>query len=169
MPLGIGTWSGGVCAQNSWHCGNGVSPVPPHPGPLPRGEGELSAAWRHSEASRYLARRPTEHPLLGQKERPSPTLAYLAHPQARSAASDAPSPWGEGWGEGERGRRTDAAAQNVFGPREIEPQFLAALERRSAPPSDLSSYDRERKFNHKPHVISGASGYTAPMQEAAGG
>ena len=35
--------------------------------------------------------------------------------------------WGEGWGEGERGRRTDVAAQNVFGTREIEPQFLAAL------------------------------------------
>ena len=35
--------------------------------------------------------------------------------------------WGEGWGEGERGRRTDAAAQYVFGPRATEPQFLAAL------------------------------------------
>ena len=35
--------------------------------------------------------------------------------------------WGEGWGEGERGRRTDAATQNVFGTRETEPQFLAAL------------------------------------------
>ena len=34
--------------------------------------------------------------------------------------------WGAGWGEGERGRRTDAAAQDVFGPRETEPQFLAA-------------------------------------------
>jgi len=31
MPLGIGTWSGGYHAQNSWHCGNGVSSVPPHP------------------------------------------------------------------------------------------------------------------------------------------
>ena len=39
MPLGIGTWSGGYHAQNSWHCGNGVSSVPPHPGPLPKGEG----------------------------------------------------------------------------------------------------------------------------------
>ena len=31
------------------------------------------------------------------------------------------------WGEGERDRRTVAAAQKVFGPRETEPQFLAAL------------------------------------------
>ena len=38
-------------------------------------------------------------------------------------------PPGEVWGEGERGRRTDAAAQNVFGPRETEPQFLAALDK----------------------------------------
>ena len=60
---------------------------------------------------------------------PSPTLAYRAHPQARSAAGDAPSPWGEGWGEGERGRRTNAAAQNVFGTRETEPQFLAAWDK----------------------------------------
>ena len=85
--------------MNSWPCGKGVSPVPAHPGPLPKGEGELSPAWQQIEASRHLARRPTEHPLL----------------------------WGEGWGEGERGCRTDAAAQNVFGPRETEPQFLAAL------------------------------------------
>ena len=56
--------------MNSWPCGKGVSPAPPHPGPLPKGEG---------------------------------------------------------WGEGERGCRTDAAAQYVFGPRETEPQFVAAL------------------------------------------
>ena len=67
---------------------------------LPKGEGELSAAGRQIEASRHLARRPTEHPLLG----------------------------GEGWGEGERGRRTVAAAQYVFGTRETEPEFLAALD-----------------------------------------
>ncbi|MEI6779871.1 MAG: hypothetical protein WCQ21_03025 [Verrucomicrobiota bacterium] len=41
-------------------------------------------------------------------------------------ATEHPLLWGEGWGEGERGRRTDAAAQDVFGPRETEPQFLAA-------------------------------------------
>ena len=35
--------------------------------------------------------------------------------------------WGEGWGEGERGRRTVAAAQYVFGTRATEPQILAAL------------------------------------------
>ena len=34
-----------------------------------------------------------------------------------------------GWVEGEQGRRTDAAAQNVFGTRETEPQILAALGR----------------------------------------
>jgi len=28
----------------------------------------------------------------GERERPNPTLAYRAHPQARSAASVAPSP-----------------------------------------------------------------------------
>ena len=31
MPRGIGTWSGGCQVQNPWHCGNGVSPGPPHP------------------------------------------------------------------------------------------------------------------------------------------
>ncbi len=41
-------------------------PRSPHPGPLPKGEGELSAARRQIEASRHLARRPTEHPLLGE-------------------------------------------------------------------------------------------------------
>ena len=67
MPPGIGTWSGGCQAQNSWHCGKHVSPVPPHPGPLPKGEGELSAAGRQIEAARHRARRPTEHPLLGER------------------------------------------------------------------------------------------------------
>ena len=33
-----------------------------------------------------------------------------------------------------------AAAQNVFGPRETELQFLAAVDRRSAPRSDVNSY-----------------------------
>ena len=69
MPLGIGTWSGGYHAQNGWHRGNGVSSVPPHPGPLPR-----------------------------EREMPSPAFAYRAHPQARSAASVAPSPLGRGQG-----------------------------------------------------------------------
>jgi hypothetical protein len=35
--------------------------------PLPKGEGELSAAGRQIEAARHLARRPTEHPLLGER------------------------------------------------------------------------------------------------------
>ena len=47
---------------------------------------------------------------------------------AKDAVEGAPAPLGRDiWGEGERGCRTDAAAQNVFGPRETEPQFLAAL------------------------------------------
>ena len=49
-----------------------------------------------------------------------------------------PSPWGEGRGEGELGRRTDAVGQNGFAMRETEPQILAALDRRSAP--HLNSY-----------------------------
>ena len=45
------------------------------------------------------------------------------------AATQFPSPPLEerGRGEGERGRRTDAAAQNVSGTRATEPQLLAAL------------------------------------------
>ena len=46
-----------------------------------------------------------------------------------SAANVLPLPRGEGRGEGELVRRTDAAALNVFGPRETEPQFLAALDK----------------------------------------
>ena len=46
----------------------------------------------------------------------------------------------EAVGEGERGCRTDAAVQNAFGPRETEPQFLAALDRRSDPRLGLNSY-----------------------------
>ena len=34
---------------------------------------------------------------------------------------------GEGWGEGELGRRTDPVGQNGFGMREAEPQILVAL------------------------------------------
>ena len=99
MPLGIGTWSGGFQAQNSWHCGNVVSPVPPHPSPLPKGEGALSVAARDAWMPRFVATQPIVLPLL----------------------------WGEGWGEGEWGCRIDAAAQSVFGTRETVPQFLAAL------------------------------------------
>jgi hypothetical protein len=45
--------------------------------------------------------------------------------------------WGEGWGEGERGRRTDAAAQNDCGTRQTEPQFLAALDKNVRAPKNL--------------------------------
>ena len=80
-------------------------PVPPHPGP-PRGRG------------RTIGRVATNRGLQ----------------TARATADRAPSPWGEGWGEGERGRRTVAAAQYVFGPRETEPQFQLAVARGSLPP-----------------------------------
>ena len=63
---------------------------------LPNGEGALSVVARDVWMPRFVATRPIVLPLL----------------------------WGEGWGEGERGRRTDAAAQSVFGMRETEPQFL---------------------------------------------
>jgi len=39
-------------------------------------------------------------------------------------------------GEGELGRRTDAAALNVFGPRETEPQFLAVLDKNVRAPEE---------------------------------
>ena len=45
--------------------------------------------------------------------------------------------WGEGRGEGELGRRTDAVGQNGFGMREAEPQILVALDipvRQCSPP-----------------------------------
>ena len=44
--------------------------------------------------------------------------------------------WGEGWGEGERGRRTDAAAQYVCSTRETKPQLLAALAKNVGAPPD---------------------------------
>ena len=54
--------------------------------------------------------------------------------------------WGEGWGEGERGRRTVAAAQYVFGTRETERQFLAAS----------GANDRHAR---EPHEIPQAAGF----------
>ena len=36
MPPGIGTWSGGCQAQNSWHCGKHVSPFPLTPARSPK-------------------------------------------------------------------------------------------------------------------------------------
>ncbi len=74
MPPGIEARSH-ACQRRFGRQRQSGSPIPPHPSPLPKGEGELSAAWQQNEASRHLARRLTEHPLL----------------------------WGEGWGEGETG------------------------------------------------------------------
>ncbi|MEI7941387.1 MAG: hypothetical protein WCK27_32320, partial [Verrucomicrobiota bacterium] len=42
------------------------------------------------------------------------------------------------WGEGELARRTDAAAQNAFGTRETEPQFLAALDKNVRAPEQYA-------------------------------
>ena len=67
----------------------------------PQGEGARSVVARDVWMPRFVATRPIVFPLL----------------------------WGEGWGEGELGRRTDAAAQNVFGTRETEPQILAVLDK----------------------------------------
>ena len=66
MPLGIEARSH-ACQRRFGRQRQSGGPVPPHPGPLPGGEGELSAAGRQIEASRHLARRPTEHPLLGER------------------------------------------------------------------------------------------------------
>ena len=103
MPLGIGTWSGGCQAQNS-ALWKRRKPRSPSPQPSPQGEGALSAVVRDVWTLRFVTTRPIVLPLL----------------------------WGEGRGEGERGRRTDAATQNVSGTRETEPQFLVALDYQSA-------------------------------------
>ena len=47
MPLGIRSWSGGCHAHNSYHRGNVVSLVPPHPDPCPKGRGRGQARLSH--------------------------------------------------------------------------------------------------------------------------
>ena len=79
---------------------------PRSPSPRPSPQGRGQARLLHIGRTRRFVARPSLLPLLG-----------------------------EGWGEGERGRRTDAAAQNVFGLRETEPQFLAALDRNVRAPT----------------------------------
>ena len=86
-------------------------PIPPSSQPSPPGEGALSVVVRDVWLLRFVAPRPIVLPLL----------------------------WGAGRGEGERGRRTDAAAQNVAGTRETEPQSLAALD---SPSPDISQAAR---------------------------
>jgi len=86
----------------------GRKPRSPSPHPLPKGEGDTKPDSRKSSTRKFVAR-----------------SAWL------------PLLWGEGWGEGERGRRTDAAVQKVFGPRETVPQFLAAWDRNVRAPTPL--------------------------------
>ena len=78
----------------------------------------------------------SRHPDISRDDRPSPLSlgrgpARLPHiGRTRKLVARLPwlpLLWGEGWGEGERGRRTDAAAQNVFGACETEPQFLSEI------------------------------------------
>ena len=66
--------------------------LPPHPGPLPWGEGEAKPDSRISALSQARSARPTWLPL----------------------------PKGEGWGEGEQGHQTIAARRNVSGTLQIE-------------------------------------------------
>ena len=62
-----------------------MSSIPPHPDPLPRGEGEPSAALRQIEALAHVQRRTTEPPL----------------------------PRGEGWGEGKGGNQLEQELRHV--------------------------------------------------------
>ena len=104
MPLGIEARSHACQRHFGWQRQSG-GPVPPHPGPLPGGEGELSAAGRQIEASRQLARRPTEHPLLGERAGVRGNGAYAVY-TGRSSEPDT---------------------------LQTRSQFLTALDRRSAP------------------------------------
>jgi len=93
---------------------------------------ELLALWKGRKP-----RSPSPRP---SRQRRGRTIGRVATNRglqpSRVTADRAPSPWGEGRGEGERGHRIDAAAQNVFGPRETEPQFLAALDKNVGAPPD---------------------------------
>ena len=88
MLLGIGTWSGGWQARNSWHCGNDVSSVPPTPALSPkerenyrpRGDKARPPAISRDDRQSTLS--------LGERERPSPTLAYRAHPGTITGTPD---------------------------------------------------------------------------------
>ena len=93
MPLGIGTWSGGCQAQNSarWKRRKPRSPTPAlspeeRENYQPRGDKSRPPDISHDDRQSTLS--------VGESEMPSPTLAYRKHPQARSAATVAPSPWG---------------------------------------------------------------------------
>ena len=145
MPPGIGTWSGGYQAKNSWHRGNGVSSVPPHPGPMedPKSENRNPKEGRNPKSEgRTLAhgsrrrRRAREKPSCGRvgsgphRSCPQKLRAVLSAFGSRISFG---FPWpvksscyftGRVSGFGSPRRRA-AVAQNVFGTRETEPQFLA--------------------------------------------
>ncbi len=75
--------------ENSFVRFRWLPPVPPHPGPLPQGEG-------------------TPHPALRRVEG-----LWIVE----SAASDTPSPRGEGWGEGEGTLETPMRSRTFRRPR----------------------------------------------------
>ena len=98
--------------------------------PKPEGRTALGIGFRTSDfgprPSRFKAH-PSPRPSPQRRGRTIGRVATNRSSQrSRTTTDRAPSPWGEGWGEGELGRRTVAAAQYVFGTRETERQFLAA-------------------------------------------
>ena len=99
MPLGIGTGIGGH--RTRLHTSlQADCALPPHPKPLPRGEGApWSTRWRSWRAW-----------------------------NGERLAGVLPLPQGEGWGEGEVGGRTAAAHQNASGPPPAKPEILEALD-----------------------------------------
>ena len=98
--------------------------------PKPEGRTALGIGFRTSDfgprPSRFKAH-PSPRPSTQRRGRTIGRVATNRSSQrSRTTTDRAPSPWGEGWGERELGRRTVAAAQYVFGTRETERQFLAA-------------------------------------------
>ena len=99
MPLGVEARPHARQRRFGWHRQSG-GPVPPHPSPLPRGEGATPAALRSCRCAR-CARVWLGLPIL----------------------------WGEGWGEGELiSRRFHGARSSEHHTLQTRFPFLAALE-----------------------------------------